>query len=224
MDKTKLFLVIFFLAILVSFLLFILYNSQGSKDDITLLNIKENNILDRCGVVTENFSFCIYPPFGSASQIAWDENGISYGGKSVKLTFKDNNANHYLGIHLYLTLVLSPYREKAALEFRLKGKKNFPLVKNLNVYLKEGPIIQRMAKVSLPVTIKDDWQKFSISLDKFSPIREDNVNSNDKNEGFNWAVQEILFSIDSYNTGQPIELFIADLRIIDGDKIICELL
>ncbi len=223
MNKIRVFLVIFSLAMLASFLIFNLYNSQNIKEDIALLNTEENNILNRCGITGGKFRFCSYPDNFHSEVIAWDKKEGYPAEGSLRLTFKDNSINHRLGIHLYLTLPFGPYLEEGILEFWVKGKEDYFLSKNLNVYLKEGPIIQRTVSVYLPIRINKDWQKASLPLNKFLLMKETGSDLKDIDKEFSWMIQDVLFSINLSHPEETIELFIGDLRVINNNKTIYEL-
>ncbi len=214
-------IITFFAAILISFCIFYLYNLQNFKQRITLLSIEENNILNRCGRGKEKFRFCAYPkPDFNSQVITWDENESYSGRKSLKLNFKGNNVKHYIGIHLCLTIKLRPYLKKGVLEFWLKGAENHSFIKNLEVYLKEESTIKQTVVISLPVEIRRGWQKISLPLSKFLMGKENNDDLKFKDKGFTWVIQEVLFSINSFNSTEPIGLFVDDLRITNNGKSI----
>lgn len=215
----------FLFTVLIALLIFNLYNSQNTdiKEDIKILAIEENNIIKRCGEDKEKFIFCSYPEFNFDSRIIWNENIGHFDNRCIKISFRDTK-KYYLGIHLYLNLVFEPYLEKGMLEFWLKGKENYSLVKSVDLYLKEGPIIQRIAEASLPIKINKDWQKVSLPLNKFLLIRDDDNNDvKNKDKEFYWLIQEILFSVTPMVPNDSVELFIDDLRIRDNERVIYEL-
>lgn len=214
----KFIIIAFFVAILMSFFIFYIYNSINVKKEIGLLDIEENNILNRYGLPKGKSRFCAYPEISSCSQIIWSEEKYSQN-KSVKITFKNNDVNCFSGIHLHLTIIFSPYLEKGILEFWIRGGINSSLINNLGVYLKEGPIIQRMVKVSLPIAINKNWQRISITINSFQLVKE----YDDINKEFTWAIQEVLFSINPLNSNQSAEFFIAGLKILNDNQIIYEL-
>lgn len=226
MNTIRIFLIILSGAAATAFLIFNSYDSlqTETRESIASLNAEENNILNRCGVVAEKFKLCSYPYSEYYPQIAVDETVGYASGKSLRLIFKDNDANHYLGLCFYLSLNLSPYQQNGRLEFWLRGRKDSLSVKNLYVYLKEGPAAQNMAGVSLPIKAMEKRQKLSIPLNKFFPIEKCVTNSPDKNKGFNWEIREILFAVDAVNSDESLELFIDNLRITSNDENIFELL
>lgn len=221
-NCVKIFLINFLIAISLSFSLFHLYLSNSFKEKIDALSIKEQNTIRRCGVVNEKFRFCVYPEGNHNSQITWDKNeNHSLNSNSLRVNFKDDNTKSYVGIHLYLTLNLNPYLDKGVLEFWLKGGKNYSLVKNLGIYLKEGPIIERIIGVSLSPMVNKNWQRLSVPLSKFSLVKGENKYADDKE--FTWGIQEVLFSIGTISYKESVELFIDDLRVMHDGKVIYEL-
>ncbi len=217
----KFILITFFAAILISLCIFYFYNFQNFKQRITLLNIVENNILNRCGRGKEKFRFCAYPkPDFNSRVITWDENESYSGSKSLKLNFQGNNVKYYIGIHLCLTINLRPYLKKGVLEFWLKGAENHSFIKNLDVYLKERSITKRTVEISLPVEMRRGWQKISLPLGKFLMRKGNNDDLKFKDKGFTWEIQEVLFSINSFNSTEPVGLFVDDLRITNNGKSI----
>lgn len=120
-PMVKFAVVTIFAALLVSFLIFHLYNSQSRKEDTTILGFEEDKILRMYDKSEEDFSFCAYPDTASGSRIEWDGNEVYSKGKSLRLVFMHSQTKHYLGIHLPLILNLKPWLERGILEFQIKG-------------------------------------------------------------------------------------------------------
>lgn len=186
-----------------------------------MLTAEENEILDRCSKAKEEFRLIAYPESEFDARVAWVEDESRPGRKFLKITFKEDKVKHYFGIHFGLTLNCIPYVEKGVLEFCVKREKGAPFATNLNVYLKEASVIQRMVSISLPVMISKDWQQLSVPLNKFSLTEREGKDTDD--EKFKWEIQEVLFSIDAISYKESVELFIDNLRIINEDKAIYEL-
>ena len=212
-------LVTFLIATLTSFFIFSLYNnSLNIKEDLDALAIEESNNISRCGVHVEKFRLCSYPEPNLNLEIARDENESHSGGKAIRISFKGNSKKDYAGAHLYLTLGIGRYLSKGSLEFWIKGRKKLSVAKDLMVYLKEGPNLDNMVGVSLPVKINADWQRLSIPLREFSLVKED-----EKATRFTWEIQEIFFSVRASDLEEQVELFIDDLKVINNGKIIYDL-
>lgn len=214
-------ILILFAAIILSFIIFYLYNLQRRKKEIKRLGFEQSKILSFYGRSEEELSLCSYPEANSGSQIAWDENESYSGRKSLKIAFMHNKTKHYLGISFPLTLNLGPWIAEGILEFQIKGGENFALVENIGVYLKETPLTGKMVGLTLAVRLDNKWQKLSFPLNRFCLVKEERANVKDKD--FVWEIKEILFSVNGLTSGEKIELFIDDLRIISDDKIISEL-
>lgn len=207
-----------FAAILLSFFIFNFSNLQIPRRNIEQLAFKEDDITNRCGVVKDNFRFCSYPNNVGDLQIAWEETERHSEKKSLRMVFKGSDTEHFLGIHLFLTLNLQPYSNNGVLDFWIKGRKS-SLITDLNIVLKSGPLIQSEVRINMPININGNWQNFSLPLSEFHLVKEKIFGV----EEFNWEIQELLFSIKPFNSDEPVELFIDSLRIISNNKIIYEL-
>ncbi len=216
-------LVTFLIAMLSSFLIFSLYrNSQGIKEGFDALAIQESSNINRCGAHVKKFELRSYPETAdSGLTIGIDENESYSGGKAVRLSSAGYTERHYAGIHLYLTLDLGRHLKKTALEFWIKGGERSSLIEGLSVYLREGPVSDKMVVFFQPLKIDKDWKRVSIPLEKFSLIAEEGRNLKDRE--FRWGVQEVLFSVAAVDSNGPVELFIDDLKMIKEGKVLYDL-
>ena len=177
----------------------------------------------RCGVRTEKFELRTYPERDPCLEIVKDDKESYSGDNAIRISSRGNNKKHYAGMHLYLTLNSAPYLKDGILEFWIKGGEDSLTITGLNVYLKEGPNTDEIVMFSLPLKVSENWQKVSIPLEKFSLVKEKKQGQGVQDRKFSWAIQEILFSIDTLNLERLVELFIDDLKIINNDKVIYDL-
>lgn len=212
----------FLIAIAVSCFIFVLYDhSQAVKEKLDVLAIEESNNINRCGVRIEKFELRSYPESNPIVEIARDNKESHSGDNAIRINSGGNNKKHYAGMHLYLTLNSAPYLKDGVLEFWIKGGENSSIITDLNVYLKEGPNTDGLVMFSLPVKVDENWQRASIPLKKFSLVKEEKKRAQDRR--FSWAIQEILFSVSTFNSEGLAELFIDDLKIINDGKAIYDL-
>lgn len=191
------------------------YNSRRFIFD---LEKKEKDIAERNCHTKDKFTFSRYPLDNKDAEICLENDDSA--GAVIKITFKKcEEKNIYLGLRYYLTFALSHAVHNSSLEFMAKGEGNFSLVNNLRIRFRQGPFMKGMAEAEVCLKLAKNWQKVSIPLSEFS-----NVSDTATGIDFNWEIQEVLFSADSFNSDAPAGLLISGLKITNGQDALYELL
>jgi len=222
-SAVKFILVIFFIAIPASLLIELFYNLNNRKENIDSLSIQEKDIVSKCGKDSGKYIFCSYPELNFDSQITWDTHDTHFGSRPLALSFKGNDIKRYLGIHFSLTLNLRPYLEKGKLDFWVKGRKNYPFIKKLGIYLKEGQSMKRTAGITFPVEINENWKNVSLPLSQFFVIKDSDYDLRHKSKKFSWEIQEALFSVEPFSYNTQIEIYVGGLKILNENEILYDL-
>ncbi len=209
-------IVIFFaraclIAIIISAAVFVLYNYQMNNNSLASGKI---GALSRSNAIDEMFVFSLYPVGTDQSRASLVKDADASSGRILKFVFGGDNVTYSSGILFRLSLNIKPYFSQATVEFLIKGKKEYPLLNSLSVSMKEASGRQRRITVSVPIVIKQDWQKVSIPLGKFQLAAKD--------ADFDWEINEILFSPNQFLSSEPAELYIKEIRILSQNRICYE--
>lgn len=208
---------IFLSATILSFYKVSEYKERGAER----FKLEERRIAERCGRSKEKFALCSYPQADINSYIKWNKADDNSEEICLSIVFKNNNIKYSHGIHFHLTLLLHPYLKKGILEFLIKHDNNFSMEGNLEVYLKAGPRKKAMVISSLPIRITPEWQKVSIPLKNFAMVKKA---KGFENKSFPWEIQEVIFSVNSFNLNKALKVSISNLKVVVDSKVIYEIL
>ena len=208
----------FFLsAMILSFYKLSEYKERGAER----FKLEERRIAERCGRSKEKFALCSYPQADINSYIKWNKADDNSEDLCLNIVFMNNSVKYSHGIHFHLTLLLRPYLKKGILEFLIKHDNDFSLEGNLEIYLKAGPRKKAMVVSSLPIRITPEWQKVSMPLKNFAMV---NKTKGSENKSFPWEIQEVIFSVNSFNLNKPLKVSISNLKVVVDSKVIYEVL
>ena len=205
-------------AIAAAFLIFYLYNLQAHKRISAANGIltEEGLIRKSFGFSRDKFRFCSYPEFG---RYLGSMDLIRGNRKEVlRLRFNKAAEEYYLGIHLVLTLQCCGLGEQGSLFFRARLENGETQDRNLTVFLTLAPGQPKNLGVSsVRLRAKNGWQEVILPLRLFSAYSS-------KDPKASIEISEIFFSLEPLEDKVPAGVLIADLKIINGDEVIYELL
>ena len=117
---------------------------------------------------------------------------------------------------------MSSYNDTGNLGFWVKGGKNFPFIESLDICFKDTSGTQLIVPLSEFAELGDRWQGASLPLSEFTN-RESRFWNGKKwvPEDFDWEnVSGIVYVLMANQGLIPIEIFIDDLKIVNGNDTI----
>lgn len=179
------------------------------KDKKELPLEEENLILNKFGAEVSGIRLSSYP---EGSNIIWHKKEKYQGDVSLNMSIKPNNSQsrYRYDINFLSPMDLSSYNDAGALEFWLKGGRNCPFIESLDICLKDENDTRLMVPLSEFIELESKWQTITLSLSEFT-----------ESEVFDWKnVSGIVYVLMANQSLIPIEIFIDDLRITNGDDTV----